>query len=130
MYVKPFVDTGLNTLETMALAVSFLTLYLGIIFYQGWLKTDDHKTLLSMVIILSNTIFILLAFKIMFGEYFKDRIIALKKNKLIKDLKKRVKITPLQATETKEEKLKDQELGKVQGSSKYSNAERIWKNGD
>ena len=114
----------------MALAVSFLTLYLGIIFYQGWLKTDDHKTLLSMVIILSNAIFILLAFKIMFGEYIKDRVIALKKNKLIKDLKKRVKITPLQATEAKEDSLKDHELGKVQGKSKYSNAERIWQNGD
>merc|ERR1712146_650959 len=91
VYVQPFVDTTLNTLETMALTVSFLTLYLGLMFYQGWLKEDWQKTGLSMLIVSSNVIFMLCATKMIFKEFIEDKIGI---NKAKNKTKAWTKITP------------------------------------
>ena len=93
VYAQPFVDTTLNTLETMALTVSFLTLYLGLMFYQGWLKEDWQKTGLSMLIVISNVIFMFCAAKMIFKEFIEDKI-GINKAKYSSTKNEWTKITP------------------------------------
>ena len=112
----------------MALAVSFLTLYLGLIFYQGWLQTDGQKTILSMIIIFCNVTFIIVASKIMFGEFIKDRISRMKLNKLKKDLNNRTKIKPLLNAEINEETGSNKQRNRSASidANIISNAEKAW----
>ena len=128
VYIQPFANPALNTLETMALAVSFLTLYLGLIFYQGWLQTDGQKTILSMIIIFCNVTFIIVASKIMFGEFIKDRISRMKLNKLKKDLNNRTKIKPLLNAEINEETGSNKQRNRSASidANIISNAEKAW----
>merc|ERR1711981_253134 len=56
-----------------------------------------------MVIIACNFIFMLFAFKTIFAKVIKDKLAHIARNKVIKDLKKRVKVTPFQKAEDEEE---------------------------
>ena len=62
------------TYSPLSLDVLFLTLYLGLMFYQGWLKEDWQKTGLSMLIVISNVIFMFCAAKMIFKEFIEDKI--------------------------------------------------------
>eukprot|EP00943_MAST-04B_sp_MAST-4B-sp1_P001200 g1200.t1 len=119
----PFANKSLNYLETSAMTVSFLTLYLGLMFWSGWLDyIEGSKEVLSVVIITANVFFMLWAFRVMFATYIDEWFESLKHNKLKKNLESRVKVTPSQ--------LDDTDLSTKAKHSKVSKAESVWKEVD
>ena len=89
---KPFEDATLNRLETYALAVAFLTLYLGLMFWTGWLKTNEDKIFLSVSIITMNVVFCIWAFRIIFSKTIDDYVKDSREAKAMKGRK--VKVSP------------------------------------
>jgi hypothetical protein len=113
---NPFAQTLLNLLETSALAVSFLTLYLGLMFWSGWLD-DFAKLLLSFVIIGANVLFTLWAIRVMFATIIDEWLEGIRKKKKQKALDTRVKVTPEQRDASDLSKKKE---------SKSIKAENVW----
>ena len=81
-----------------------------------------------MIIIFCNVTFIIVASKIMFGEFIKDRISRMKLNKLKKDLNNRTKIKPLLNAEINEETGSNKQRNRSASidANIISNAEKAW----
>ena len=90
----PFVTGTLNYLETMALSISFLTLYFGLMFFSGWLDRPQ-EILISTIILGINILFNLYAFSIIFKTTISELIEDYKRSRLPKadqmNMKKQIK---------------------------------------
>ena len=106
---KPFEDSTLNKLETYALAVAFLTLYLGLMFWTGWLKEDEHKIALSVSIIAMNIAFCCWAFRIIFSKTIDEYARAYRKRRAMKDSK--IKVSPTKITSENNTNRKEKNTG-------------------
>jgi hypothetical protein len=68
---QPFANTALNKLESSALGVSFLTMYLGLLFFMGWIQEmPGFSVSLSVIIILMNVLFLLWAIRLIIGKLY------------------------------------------------------------
>ena len=88
---KPFEEKSLNLLETCALAVAFMTLYLGLMFWSGFLK-EDEMVPLTVAIVVMNVLFSIWALRLVFAKTIDDYVKDYQDAQALKDRK--VKVTP------------------------------------
>ena len=87
---KPFEEKALNLLETCALAVAFMTLYLGLMFWSGFLK-EDEMVPLTVAIVVMNVLFSIWALRLVFAKTIDDYVKDYRDAQALKDRKVKVK---------------------------------------
>jgi hypothetical protein len=87
---KPFEEKALNLLETCALAVAFMTLYLGLMFWSGFLK-EDEMVPLTVAIVVMNVLFSIWALRLVFAKTIDDYVKGYRDAQALKDRKVKVK---------------------------------------
>ncbi len=88
----PFEDKSLNMLETCALAASFMTLYLGLMFWSGFLKGDETIPL-TVAIVVMNIAFSIWALRMIFAKTVDENIKMYREAQSMKNRKVKVKPT-------------------------------------